>query len=135
MEPKLKHLEFIQTVITRMNTNSFLIKGWTVTLVSALLALSEKDSDRRFFLISLIAIPVFWILDGFYLSQERQFRDLYNDVASQAPEGVTFRMNTKPYRRAWNGWLASTFSRTLMVFYLLLALLTTFVALLLFGII
>jgi hypothetical protein len=35
-ENKRKHLEFIQGVITRMNTSSFLIKGWTITLVSAL---------------------------------------------------------------------------------------------------
>ena len=36
---QLKHLEFIQNVITRMNTNSFQIKTWAVTLVSALLAI------------------------------------------------------------------------------------------------
>jgi hypothetical protein len=26
---EVKHLEFIQGVITRMNTNSFQMKGWT----------------------------------------------------------------------------------------------------------
>ena len=35
---KIKHLEFIQSTITRMNQNSFQIKGWMITLVSALLA-------------------------------------------------------------------------------------------------
>ena len=39
MENKIKHLEFIQSTITRMNQNSFQIKGWMITLVSALLAL------------------------------------------------------------------------------------------------
>jgi hypothetical protein len=36
---KIKHLEFIQGVITRMNANSFQIKGWSVTITAALLAL------------------------------------------------------------------------------------------------
>jgi hypothetical protein len=47
MESKLKHLEFIQNVITRMNTNSFLIKVWVATLVSALFALAAKDANQR----------------------------------------------------------------------------------------
>ena len=34
MENKRAHLEMIQAVITRMAGNSFLIKGWSVTLVA-----------------------------------------------------------------------------------------------------
>jgi hypothetical protein len=37
--PKEKHLELIQAVISRMAGNSFLLKGWSVTLAAALLAL------------------------------------------------------------------------------------------------
>ena len=40
MEQKIKHLEFIQTTINRMAGNSFLLKGWTVTLTGGLLALT-----------------------------------------------------------------------------------------------
>ncbi len=29
---KIKHLEFIQLTITRMNVNSFLVKGWCLVL-------------------------------------------------------------------------------------------------------
>jgi len=36
MEAKLKHLEMIQDVIKRMASNSFLLKGWSLTLVVAL---------------------------------------------------------------------------------------------------
>lgn len=75
MDAKLKHLEFIQNVITRMNSNSFLIKGWAITLVSALFALAAKDANINYVLISYIVIPVFWVLDGFYISRERQYRD------------------------------------------------------------
>ncbi len=48
MEAKLKHLELSQGVINRMAGNSFLLKGWSVTLVSALFALSAKDSNQMF---------------------------------------------------------------------------------------
>jgi hypothetical protein len=33
-ESELKHLEFIQGVIARLANNSFLLKGWSVTLVA-----------------------------------------------------------------------------------------------------
>ena len=46
MDAKLKHLEFIQDVITRMNSNSFLLKGWCVTLMSVLFALSARDTGN-----------------------------------------------------------------------------------------
>jgi len=64
-EKFIKHLEFIQNVITRMSSNLFLIKGWTIALVSALFALASSDTNLNYVLISYIAIPVFWVMDGF----------------------------------------------------------------------
>ena len=43
-----KHLEMIQTIIARLATNSFAVKGWSITLASALLALTFKDLDWHF---------------------------------------------------------------------------------------
>lgn len=77
----VKHLEFIQNVITRMNTNSFQIKEWAVTLVSALLAIFASTKNNFFILTALFPAIVFWFLDAYYLMQERKFRGLYNDVA------------------------------------------------------
>jgi hypothetical protein len=59
-ENKLKHLEFIQNVITRLNGNSFLIKGWSVTIVAALFALAAKDSDTRLLLVAYVPVFAFW---------------------------------------------------------------------------
>ncbi len=82
MEPdKLKHLEFIQNVITRMNTNSFQIKGWAITIVSATLALYASTKNECFILVGVFPSLIFWFLDAYYLTQERKFRGLYNDVA------------------------------------------------------
>ena len=44
MENKLKHLEMIQNVINRLANSSFLLKGWTVVLVAAVLGFALKDS-------------------------------------------------------------------------------------------
>lgn len=116
-ENKLKHLEFIQNVITRMNSNSFLIKGWTITLVSALFALAAKDANVNYVLISYIVIPVFWVLDGFYLSQEKQYRDLYSEVSSKLEANIDFSMNATAYCKGDRTWICSIFSKTLIPFY------------------
>lgn len=117
MEAKLKHLEFIQNVITRMNTNSFLIKGWAIILVSALFALAAKDADINYVLISYIIIPVFWVLDGFYIFRERQYRDLYSDVAKKTESDVDFNMDASGYNKGNRTWISGIFSKTLWPFY------------------
>lgn len=117
MEAKIKHLEFIQNVITRMNSNSFLIKGWTITLVSALFALAAKDSNLKFVLVSYIAIPVFWILDGFFVAVERRYRDLYSEVAAKAEADIDFKMDASKYNKDDRTWIVGIFSKTLIPFY------------------
>ena len=116
-ENKRKHLEFIQSVITRMNTNSFLIKGWAITLVSALFALAAKDANVNYVLVSYIVIPVFWVLDGFFISRERQFRDLYEVVAAKNESAIDFSMDTSSFNKGDRTWLAGIFSQTLIPFY------------------
>ncbi len=78
---KLKHLEFIQNVITRMNTNSFHIKGWTITIASAIFALYATTKNNSFILLGIFPTLIFWFFDAYYLTQERKFRGLYDDVA------------------------------------------------------
>lgn len=114
-ESKLKHLEFIQNVITRMNTNSFLLKGWCVTLVSALFALAAKDANVNYVLVSYIAIPSFWILDGYYLSQERQYRALYDEV--RVKSDTDFSMDASGYCTGKRTWASSAISKTVRIFY------------------
>ena len=115
-EDTVKHLEFIQNVITRMSGNSFLIKGWMITLVSALFALAAKDADNRYSIITYFIIPAFWLLDSYYLSRERQYRALYDEVRFGCM--TRFSMNARKYAKGKNTWLQSFFSVTLLAFYL-----------------
>lgn len=117
MENKRKHLEFIQLAITRMNVNSFLIKGWTITLVSALFALAAKDANVKYVMISYIAIPAFWLLDGFYIAVERQYRDLYKEVSAKNENDIDFLMDASKYSKGNNTWISGIFSMTLIIFY------------------
>ncbi|MDI9314421.1 MAG: hypothetical protein QM529_07105 [Hydrotalea sp.] len=114
---KEKHLEFIQNVIIRMANNSFLIKGWTITLVAAIIALSFKEQSILFITILFIVVISFWGLDGYYLSQERKYRDLYNHVRKLKDSKIDYSMNALPYQGKASSWCKSTFSMTLIIFY------------------
>ena len=117
MENKRKHLEFLQLTITRMNMNSFLIKGWTITLVAALFALAAKDANTNYVMITYIVIPSFWILDGYFLSIERRYRDLYNDVAKKDESNIDFEMNHAKFNKGDRTWISGIISSTLLIFY------------------
>ena len=124
MENKHKHLELIQTVINRMANNLFFLRGWAITLITGLFALSAgKGVDGRYIVTAFIPLFVFWILDGYFLSHERRFRDLYDDVRKLEDKDVDFSMDTKKYKDIRrNTWLGSMFSSTLLWFYIPLAI-------------
>ena len=126
MEKKMKHLEMIQAIITRMASNSFKLKGWAVTLVSGIYALASKDVDKMYFLVAFIPIVVFWGLDSFYLLQERLYRTLYNKVCKLAEQEIDFSMNSNlpEYKDEKNRFLDCLFSKTEVGFYFPLTVLT-----------
>lgn len=131
MEKKLKHLDFIQLVITRMNVNSFLVKGWAVTLVAAMFAFAAKDANSRYGWITLIVTFIFWILDAYYLSQERQYRELYNEIRVKEEESIDFNMNASSYNKGKCKWGNSIFAFTLVVFYVTVLALSIVITLIL----
>lgn len=53
MENKYKHMDYVQSAISRMASNSFHIKGWNVTIIAAIVALSFKESDWRIYACAL----------------------------------------------------------------------------------
>ncbi|MBN8817880.1 MAG: hypothetical protein J0I80_04040 [Sphingomonas sp.] len=117
-ENKRKHLEFIQGVVNRLSTNSFLLKGWSVALVSALFVLSSKDARPAFLFLTYIPAIIFWGLDGYCLWQERLFRALYQQVRTIPEDQIDFCMSTKKVEGEDRPtWLYATFSKTLIVFH------------------
>jgi hypothetical protein len=80
----IEHLKMIQGIISRLANNSFSYKGWSITLVSALLLLAAKDSEPLYALVGLVPVLFFWWLDAYYLCQERLFRQLFDEVRKKA---------------------------------------------------
>ena len=119
VEKQLKHLEMIQGVINRLASNSFQMKGWSVVLVSALFALSAPGGNIHFIYLAYFPAIMFWLLDGYFLWQERLFRDLYNEVRETAEDAVDFSMNTSEFSNvSWNSsWPGAAFSKTLLIFH------------------
>lgn len=117
MDSKIKHLEFIQGVVNRLSTNSFLLKGWSVVLVSALFALSATDRNHDFVLLAFFPALVFWGLDGYFLWQERLFRALYDHVRGLQDDQIDFSMNIQPVQDKVASWSMVTASKTLLTFH------------------
>ena len=130
MTHKLEHLKMIQDVISRLASNSFSIKGWSITLASALLAFSASNDSRSLPLLACFPAAVFWTLDAYYLWQERSYRRLYNDVRRRNDNNSDFAMNTT---LTAGGYLAALLSQTLIAFHGAIIGATIFIAVYGFG--
>lgn len=119
MEKKLKHLELIQNIITRMANNSFLLKGWNLTLLAALIGLNKENGlDGKVVFICFILILVFWILDSYYLSQERIFRARYEEVRVKLEEEIDFSMKLESVENNNTNWFIVFWSMPLSILYI-----------------
>lgn len=117
-ENKIAHLDMIQGVINRMGNNSFLIKGWVITLVLASFALSIENYKIIF--ITFIPILLFGWLDVYFLYQEILYRGLYKYVISIDNSDITFSMDVNEYKSQVGSMWKVLFRPTIMYFYLTL---------------
>jgi hypothetical protein len=116
MEAKLKHLEFIQAAIGRMASNSFLFKGWAITIAAGLSAFGATDTKKVLLTIALATTAMFWALDGYYLWLERGFVKLHNDVAAKDEKDIDFSMKIDKTDAACR-WLKTCGRPHLLLFY------------------
>lgn len=124
-EDKIRYIELVQSIISRLANNSFLLKGWTITLIAAIFSLSDKIMKNFAFTIYFF-ILIFWILDSYYLYQERLYRDLYNKVIEIRDEYAplfSLKIDKKRNEKIIS-FFKSFFSFTEVTFYLLLLLIT-----------
>ena len=117
MDNKRTHLEMIQGIVNRLANSSFLMKGWAVILVSALFALSAKDSRIYFIYLAYFPAIAFWGLDGYYLLQEKLFRKLYDKVREMDESDIDFSMDTSVVKDQVDSWLCVVFSKTIFAFH------------------
>ena len=117
-EKVIKHLEMTQAVINRLGSNSFLLKGWSMTVIVTTMVLIARYDIQNPYLVLAVMFPVlgFWILDGYFLWQERLFRQVYDEVRGQAD--TDFKMDVMKHgNKPKCSWLSAMFSVTLVIFY------------------
>jgi hypothetical protein len=112
----IEELKMIQDIIKRMASNSFLIKGWTISLVVATLLLK---GDRFQAFIAFIPLLVFWCLDAYFLWLERLYRRLYNWVRENRlkTDEHLFDMDYRRFIKDEQSRIRIMFSTTLCWFY------------------
>ena len=123
---KIAHLQMIQGVIDRMGGNLFYLRGWSITLLAGLFAISTSDvlkvvkwAPLLFFILFIL----FWIYDAYFLSLERKYRGLYDKVRQFSEEQIDFSMNIGEFKtHADKTLLTCLFSPTLLGFYGILGL-------------
>lgn len=116
-EYMLKEIDIIQDIIKRMAFNSFMIKGWAITLV--VLTLLLKGTEKYQIWLAFIPLLVFWFLDAYFLWQERMYRKLYEWVINNRleTEEYLFDMNACRFKNEVQSIPRIMFSITLGWFY------------------
>ena len=117
-EKVVKHLEMTQAVINRLGRNSFLLKSWSMTILVAAMVLIARENLQNQYFVLVLLLPVvgFWILDGYFLWQERLFRQVYEEVRQQSD--TDFKMDLGKHRdKPKCSWISAIFSVTLIIFY------------------
>jgi hypothetical protein len=76
-------LQMIQAIITRLAANSGALKGFAVTIVTALLGVSINKNRTDYAWLSIYPILVLGLLDAYYLALEQLYRTLYNNAVGE----------------------------------------------------
>jgi len=97
-----KEIDLIQGCITRMANNSFLLKGWAISIIAVVLALADKALEP-ILISAVVMIPLFsfWYLDAFFLRNERMYRKMYEWVIEKRCAGDNSHLyDLNPHRFA-----------------------------------
>ncbi|WP_292713515.1 hypothetical protein [Nostoc sp. JL34] len=121
------YLNILQGIIMRMATNSANCKTWCVSLVSAILVVIADKNKPNYALIALIPIVLFFLLDCYYLGQERNFREIYNNFVKELHSGEVatdklFVLKPPKGMNVVNLLFSSSLSFSVYPFYLTLVL-------------
>ncbi len=74
----IEELKILQGVINRMAQNSLECKKWTLALAVGVLSLKIEAISNSYGLCVLgVLLACFYLLDAYYLAQERSFREQY----------------------------------------------------------
>lgn len=127
-----KEIDLVQKCISRMANNSFLIKGWWISLYAIVFAILQEKVTTPAGIMQLTVMAVLlWTLDARYLQMERKYRERYNELISERTQGSNNHLYGLDIGR-FNGKALSLpyvmFSSTLWPFYCLPLIITLIIA-------
>ncbi|ADI02370.1 conserved hypothetical protein [Syntrophothermus lipocalidus DSM 12680] len=130
------HINILQGIIQRMSTNCVSCKAWCLTLVSVQLTLILNNNNPNYTFITILPTFLFFVLDAYYLSLEKNFRKSYDVFVRKFHNGL---LNTSdlyvidvvtPRKHRMKTFLQSLRSISVWPFYLTLLVLILSVRLL-----
>ena len=93
-----KEIDLIQDCIKRMAQNSFVVKGWLITLVTVILALLPDKINIDFLCgVIILTTLLFWYLDAFFLRTEKLYRWKYEWIIQNRMEEDKYMYDLSPY--------------------------------------
>lgn len=116
-----KEIDLIQNCINRMAQNSFMLKGWALTIFAGVTAFTKGENlSNPVTLVCTTIIPFicFWILDSFYLRTEKKYRRMYENMLTKRKANNTdgqYELNPKTIKV--DCFIKVMFSITMIFFY------------------
>lgn len=135
-EFKRQHLEFVQSAINRMASNSFQIKGFTIGMATILGALYKMgESNHQIWGLLFLVTVISAMVDAYYLQLEGKYRELYTQSVGHLDDSTTslkelYDMDVSKIKKSY---LSCFFSRSIMMPYGLILTIIIVAALMVHG--
>lgn len=78
-----KSMDLLQANLDRMCQLSNTCKAWCIALVSAVLLFAIKEQQRDMLMVLMMPVGLFYVLDAYYLSVERELLALARTLAEK----------------------------------------------------
>lgn len=133
-----KEIDLVQDIIKRMAGNSFLVKGWLITLfTTAMVFIKDLPTSNNLLfaiLAILFAIVSFWYIDAFFLHKEKCYRALYEHIISnrESANRKLYSLDYRPFVKDIPNVLKLMWNTTIFPFYLVPIFLTLSIVWLIF---
>lgn len=116
---QIAHLNLIQGVITRMSSFSAGVKNFCVTISVGIIAVAYQKQLPMLTCAAFAVVLIFCLMDTYYLSLEKRYRELYEQVAKR-PIGQAYDMSLEARRIDFPTYFSSLRSISVAGFYVLL---------------
>ncbi len=119
----IREIAIVERIIGRLDSKSFLIKGWTIGLVVAVLLLHGASHSG---VLALVAILGFWVYDAYHVWQVRLYTKLHRWISENRLEVSEhlFDMSVHTFKDDVQSMARTMFCGKVVWFYGCLVLLT-----------